>query len=81
LRSLEADSRTARRAELFIETPHRNVAMLETIAQALAPSTMVCMAADLTLDTESIERRTVAAWRRFDISRFAKRPAIFVVEA
>ena len=81
LRSLEADSRTARRAELFIETPYRNVAMLETIAQALAPSTMVCIAADLTLDTESIERRTVAAWRRFDISRFAKRPAIFVVEA
>ena len=81
LRALEADSRAQRRAELFIETPYRNVAMLETIAQTLKPATIVCVAADLTLDTESIERRTVAAWRSRDIGRFAKRPALFVVEA
>ncbi|HEY2819112.1 MAG TPA: SAM-dependent methyltransferase [Casimicrobiaceae bacterium] len=81
LRSLEADSHTKRRAELFIETPYRNVAMLETIAQTLKPATTVCIAADLTLDTESIERRSVAAWRGYDVSRFAKRPALFVVEA
>ena len=81
LRLLETDSRKERRAELFIETPHRNVAMLETIAQTLEPATTVCIAADLTLDTESIERRSVAAWRGYDVSRFAKRPALFVMEA
>jgi len=81
LRALEADSRAQRRAELFIETPYRNVAMLETIAQTLQPATIVCVAADLTLDTESIERRTAAAWRNRDVGRFAKRPALFVVEA
>src|SRR5438445_2067884 len=48
LRKLEADSSTHRRTELFIETPYRNVAMLATIAQALRPSTRVCVAADLT---------------------------------
>jgi 16S rRNA (cytidine1402-2'-O)-methyltransferase len=81
LRALEADSRAQRRAELFIETPYRNVAMLETIARTLRPATIVCVAADLTLDTESIERRSVAAWRNRDVGRFAKRPALFVVEA
>jgi len=81
LRSLEADSRAQQRAELFIETPYRNVAMLETIGATLKPATVVCVAADLTLDTESIERYPVATWRGRDIERFAKRPALFVLEA
>jgi len=81
LRALEADSRAQHRAELFIETPYRNVAMLETIAQALKPATAVCVAADLTLDTETVERRTASQWRDGAIDRFAKRPALFVLEA
>jgi len=81
LHALEADSRMHRRAELFIETPYRNVAMLETITQTLKPATAVCVAADLTLDTETIERRSASQWRNSVISRFAKRPALFVLEA
>jgi 16S rRNA (cytidine1402-2'-O)-methyltransferase len=81
LRALEADSRTRRRAELFIETPYRNVVMLTAIAQTLNPATLLCVAVDLTLPSETIERRTVAAWRDHDIGRFAKRPALFVMQA
>ena len=82
LRALETDSRAnRRRAELFIETPYRNVAMLAAITQALQATTWVCIAADLTLATETIERRPASAWRGHDIERFAKRPALFVVQA
>ncbi|HEY3177855.1 MAG TPA: SAM-dependent methyltransferase [Casimicrobiaceae bacterium] len=81
LRALEADSRAHRRAELFIETPYRNVAMLAAIMQALNPETSLCVAADLTLASEIIERRTVAAWRNHDVNQFAKRPALFVMQA
>ena len=81
LRALEADSRSHRRAQLFIETPYRNVAMLEAITQTLRPATLLCVAADLTLPSETIERRTAAAWRDHDIGRFAKRPALFVMQA
>jgi 16S rRNA (cytidine1402-2'-O)-methyltransferase len=81
LRALEADSRAHRRTELFIETPYRNVAMLEAITQSLKPATLLCVAADLTLETEIIERRAVSAWRDHAIGRFARRPALFVVEA
>src|SRR5207302_1507588 len=58
LRDLENDSRMQGRAQLFIETPYRNAAMLASLAHALAPDTVVCVAADLTLPTETIERRT-----------------------
>ena len=47
----------------------------------LRPATHVCIAVDLTLPTEAIERRTAAAWRTTDAGRYAKRPAIFILEA
>lgn len=81
LRTLEQRSRTEARTELFIETPYRNVAMLGALATALQPATRVCVAADLTLATETIECRTAAQWRRQDPSRFDKRPAIFLLQA
>ena len=80
LRKLEAESRPQRRAQLFIETPYRNEAMLVALGETLQPATTVCVAADLTLPTETIERRTAAAWRRENPARFAKRPAIFILE-
>lgn len=81
LKRLEDDSRLHQRAQLFIETPYRNAPMLESLAQALRSDTIVCVACDLTLPGETIERRTAAAWRKEDASRFAKRPAIFVLQA
>jgi 16S rRNA (cytidine1402-2'-O)-methyltransferase len=81
LRRLEEESRALARTQLFIETPYRNAAMIQALGETLRPTTQVCIATDLTLITESIERRSAAAWRREDPARFAKRPAMFVLEA
>jgi 16S rRNA (cytidine1402-2'-O)-methyltransferase len=81
IRRLEDDSRTHRRTQLFIETPYRNSAMLEALSATLQPASVVCIAVDLTLPSETIERRTAGAWRKTDLARFDKRPAMFVVEA
>ncbi len=81
LRRLEAESRAMQSAQLFIETPYRNEAMLRTIGEALRPETIVCVAVDLTLPTENIARHTAADWRRRDLRGFAKRPALFVLQA
>lgn len=81
LRRLEEESRALGRAQLFIETPYRNEAMLRSIGEVLRPATTVCVAADLTLASETIERRTASAWARQDGARLAKRPAIFILEA
>jgi len=78
---LERDSRAQDRAELFIETPYRNVALLDALCAGLHPATVLCVAADLTLSTETIERRTIAGWRRADHARFDRRPAMFVLQA
>lgn len=81
LHALEPQSRMQRRTEMFIETPYRNVALLAAMRDALDPKTRICVAADLTLDTETIESRTARQWGSEDIERFDKRPAIFLVTA
>ena len=81
LHALERESRSAARTELFIETPYRNAALLRTMAHTLAPGTRMCVAADLTLATETVECRTARAWRGQDPERFDRRPAIFLLQA
>ena len=81
LQRLEQRSRDEGATQLFIETPYRNVAMIEALARVLKPATSVCVAADLTLDTETVERRPAASWRREDAGRFDRRPALFLLLA
>lgn len=81
LRRLESESQRTGFAQLFIETPYRNAALLETIAATCKPATRLCIAADLTMATESVESRTVRDWRGRDPALYAKRPAMFVLQA
>jgi 16S rRNA (cytidine1402-2'-O)-methyltransferase len=81
LHRLEQASRAQDCTQLFIETPYRNAAMLQTLATTLQPSTAVCVAVDLTLPTETIERHPARAWRAQEHARFDKRPAIFLLQA
>jgi len=81
LRRIEQASRTQSRTELCIETPYRNAALLRAMADTLSSRTNICVAADLTLATETIERKTASQWRGDDARRFDRRPAIFLLQA
>jgi 16S rRNA (cytidine1402-2'-O)-methyltransferase len=81
LQRLEQRSRDEQSTQLFIETPYRNTAMIEAMGRVLQSTTMVCVAADLTLDTEAIVRRTALQWRRVGAARFDWRPALFLLQA
>ena len=81
LRTLETESQRTGRAQLFIETPYRNAALLAALCEACRPQTRLCVAADLTLDSETVESRAIRAWRGRDFGRYAKRPAMFVLQA
>ena len=80
IRALEAASQRSGAAQLFIETPYRNEAMIAAIASACAAATRLAVAADLTLDSEEVVVRAIAEWRKLDAERFAKRPAVFVLQ-
>jgi len=81
LKSLEAESQRTGYAQLFIETPYRNEAMLASIVDGCKPSTRLCVAVDLTLESETVESRALAEWKGRDLAAYAKRPAMFVLQA
>ena len=81
LRELEQQSRKAKQTQIFIETPYRNRALLDTLIATCAPSTLVCVAVDLTLETETIASRSAAEWKKAPALDLHKRPAIFLLLA
>lgn len=80
LRELEKRSLREDETEIFIETPYRNEAMLESLISICQAQTRVCVAADLTLATETVRTMSVQAWR---MARplLGKRPAVFLLHA
>lgn len=62
--------------QLFMETPYRNMALLEDVLKTLKGSTKLCIACELTLPGEQIKTQTVSEWRTSKIN-LNKRPCIF----
>ncbi|WP_153099814.1 SAM-dependent methyltransferase [Paraburkholderia hayleyella] len=81
LRDLEQLSRKAQQTQIFIETPYRNRALFDTLLATCAPSTRVCIAVDLTLESETIMSRSTADWKKSAAPDLHKRPAIFLLLA
>lgn len=85
IRELEARSRKEQQTQLFIETPYRNAAMLEALAASCQPGTLVCVATDLTLATETVRTQSAAAWKKeLAAGRtpdFHKKPTVFLLLA
>jgi 16S rRNA (cytidine1402-2'-O)-methyltransferase len=79
--ALEEGSHRSGQAQIFIETPYRNGAVLEAIVATCKPSTRLCVAADLTLPAESVISKSIREWRGVDGARYARRPAIFILQA
>ncbi len=71
---------SARQTQIFMETPFRNDQMLSDLVANLRPTTLLCVACDITLPTETVLTKTVADWQRYKGS-FNKRPAIFLISA
>ena len=65
--------------QLFIETPYRNDAVVDAVLEACSPATRFCVATDLTLPSELILCRRIAAWRKEARPALAKRPTMFLL--
>lgn len=80
IKRLERLSREQDQSQIFIETPYRNLKMLEDLKTTLSPSTRLCIAANLTMPTEYIKTCTVLEWKN-ENPELHKIPAIFIVHA
>jgi 16S rRNA (cytidine1402-2'-O)-methyltransferase len=78
LRGLESEAKRTHAAQLFIETPYRNDAMLADLLRHCLPETLLTIAIDLTQPGGSVRTRTIAQWRK-DAPQLGKRPAVFII--
>jgi 16S rRNA (cytidine1402-2'-O)-methyltransferase len=65
--------------QIYIETPYRNGALLAATLAACRATTELCVAADLTLPTEQVIRRSIGQWRDGARVELNRRPAIFLL--
>lgn len=80
IQRLEKRSRDENQSQIFIETPYRNISLFNDIIQTCLPATLLCIAADITTDHESIHTKTIKEWKKTP-PEIHKRPAIFIIQA
>lgn len=77
IKELEKWSKQMGQSQIFIETPYRNDKLFAELKTVLSPSTMLCVAADLTLSTEYVRTMTAGEWKSVPLD-LHKRPSIFI---
>lgn len=78
IKMLEKRMQTEGQTQIFIEAPYRNVQLLNDLLLNCDPQTMLCIAADITLDTEFILSKPVSYWK-IHLPDIQKRPSIFMI--
>jgi 16S rRNA (cytidine1402-2'-O)-methyltransferase len=78
LKDFEGDARRTGGTHIFMDTPFRNMNVLEDLLNDLGDTTQICIASNLTLLDASIKTMSVKEWREhaYDLS---KRPTMFLI--
>ncbi|MEZ4891254.1 MAG: SAM-dependent methyltransferase [Crocinitomicaceae bacterium] len=78
LKDFEANTRRTSYTHIFMDTPFRNMNVLDDLLNELADTTKLCIASNITLPDESVWTMTVAQWREkaYDLS---KKPTMFLI--
>jgi len=78
IKKLERLSKEKDQSQIFIETPYRNEKMLSDLKSTLTPGAKLCIACDITLQTEYIRTLEIKDWKR-ENPDLHKRPTIFII--
>jgi 16S rRNA (cytidine1402-2'-O)-methyltransferase len=85
IKELEQRSGREKQTQLLIETPYRNGAMLDALVATCQPGTLICVATDLSLPTESIRTLNGGKWKSLlaagKTPDFHKKPTVFLLLA
>ncbi len=79
IKRLEKLSFENNKSQIFIETPYRNNKMLDDLTSILHPNTKICIACDLTLNSEMIITKKASYWNKNKID-IHKKPTIFIIQ-
>lgn len=78
IKAIEKNSFSFNQTQIFIEAPYRNQVLLDNILKNCDAQTMLCIATDITLDTEFIKTKSIVEWQK-NVPQINKRPTIFLL--
>lgn len=78
IKHFEAKLYKEHQTQIFIETPYRNLALLQDFIQHLKPETKLCVACDLTLPSALVKTLAAKSWKNLSVD-IHKKPAIFLI--
>ncbi len=79
IKFLESSSIKRRQANIFMEAPFRNNHTLESVLHVCNPNTLLCIATDISLETESIKTKSIREWNKGKKPELHKKPTIFIL--
>jgi 16S rRNA (cytidine1402-2'-O)-methyltransferase len=79
IRELESLALKTGQTQLFIETPYRNLAMLQSLLQTLQHNTHLAISSGLTLSRAQIRSHSVKSWKTQTASVDNATPAVFAI--
>ncbi|MEY2861790.1 MAG: hypothetical protein RL392_2248 [Pseudomonadota bacterium] len=79
IRELESLALKTGQTQLFIETPYRNAALLQTLLQSLQPNTRLATASGLTLDNARCHSELVKNWKQRAWTLDNSTPTVFAI--
>jgi len=75
--AFEKESSQKQQTQIFIETPYRSNSLFKLLVNTLHADTLLCVALDITGDSEEIKTCTVRAWKRIKPA-LPKAPTVFL---
>jgi 16S rRNA (cytidine1402-2'-O)-methyltransferase len=81
LKEIEKQSQRLNETQIFIETPYRNQHMLEDILASCAANTKLCIARNVSLESEFVVSKTIAEWKKSELPDLHKQLTVFLLLA
>lgn len=80
LKKMETISAREKQTQIFMETPYRNMRLFGFIKEACKSATLLCIATDINLETESIHTMTIGEWKK-ETPAIDRRPSVFLIQS
>ena len=79
LKEIEKRAQTHNETQIFIETPYRNMHMLEALLSSCNANTRLCIASQVSLLDEMIVTKTISGWKQSTLPDLHKKPTVFLL--
>lgn len=81
LKEIENRAKKLNETQIFIETPYRNMHMLEDILKECHGETKLCIACNVSLEDELIQTKSIKEWKNQALPDLHKKPTVFLLLA